>query len=159
MNLKITFSIIKRQLTVEKFIAGVTNEKIIMQATSGGWDDYKHLPKGNWIITENPSGYRSYFGLFLSDGNVNDQFLHNGKWRDGIRFGYHDNTGSHGCIMTKPSNGQSYLDGKKLWENIQNIIRTVRRKNILTYSNNQNPNKLDNYQYRVTSYGLLVVTD
>ncbi len=58
MNLKITFSIIKRQLTVEKFIAGVTNEKIIMQATSGGWDDYKHLPKGNWIITENPSGYR-----------------------------------------------------------------------------------------------------
>ena len=57
MSLKITFSIKKRQLIVEKIIPSASSEKVIMQATSGGWDGYKHLPKGNWVITENPSGF------------------------------------------------------------------------------------------------------
>lgn len=159
MSLKITFSIKKRQLIVEQIIPGASSEKVIMQATSGGWDGYKHLPKGNWVITENPSGFRSYFGLFLVDNNINDQFLHDGKWRDGIRFGYHDDTGSHGCIMTKPSPGQSYIDGKHVWANIQKMIRTESSKKLLTYTNNQNPNKSDSTQYKLTSYGFLVVTD
>jgi hypothetical protein len=106
-----------------------------MDATSGGWEMHQALPNGKWKIVENPSGDRSYFGLFSEDGKVNDQFKHGSKWRDGIRFGFHQATGSHGCIMTK---------------RVQKVIR---------YRNNENPSRSDNTKYSIPSYGNLTVTD
>ena len=47
-----------------------------MKAYSGGWDESHALPKSEWLIVENPSGDKSYFGLFYQDKNVNDQFKH-----------------------------------------------------------------------------------
>jgi hypothetical protein len=164
MNLEIKFSKQKQLLTVKYTSPGnkegeTISETIKMEAHSGGWQSYQALPSGNWVIVENPSGYRDYFGLFFVDKQVNDQFKHGSKWRDGIRFGFHDDIGSHGCIMTKPSPGEAYSDAKHKWSKIQKLIRTKRTQKVIQYRNNEIPTQSDNTKYRVTSYGNLTVTD
>lgn len=131
-----------------------------MDAGSGGWENTRPLPNGTWTITEDPSGNRNYFGLFLNDNKINDQFQDNKKWRDGIRFGYHDAIirGSHGCIMTHNSSGQTYEEGKKTWTKAMNLIRS-RPAKIITYTNNENPRRRDDIQYKIRSYGTLKVVD
>ena len=157
--LDIKYSKSKRLLTVEYQPPENEKEVVFMEAHSGGWDSYKALPNGNWVIVENPSGDRSYFGLFFVDKQINDQFKHDLKWRDGIRFGFHQVVGSHGCIMTKPSAGESYFDAKGKWDKIQQLIRTKRPRKIIGYQNNENPRIKDNTKYRISSYGNLQVTD
>lgn len=159
MSIEITFSRNTRLLTLVYKPPGKSSESIVMEAHSGGWDAHNPLPKGKWLITENPSGDRSYFGLFYVDKNINDQFRDTGKWRDGIRFGFHMVIGSHGCIMTKPARGQSPIDAHNQWKRIQELVRTKRPRKLHTYQNNEIPHKRDNTKYNVSSYGNLTVKD
>lgn len=163
MPLDITFSLGKETIVVKD---KASNEVIIMTATSGGWDEHKPLPKGKWVIAENPRGFRDYFALFYVDSNINDQFFDE-KWRDGIRFGYHGDEGSHGCVMTrlydKDAIGLSFRDvkdkGQMVWDHVQDLIRKKGQKKIITYKNNEIPHKRDDTAYRLTSYGYLRVVD
>jgi len=159
MPLEIIYSNKSKLLTVKHTQPGKPDETILMEAHSGGWGAYQPLPKGKWLITENPRGNRSYFGLFYQDKNVNDQFKHGAEWRDGIRFGFHSVIGSHGCIMAKPSAGQSLVDAKNDWSKIQNLIRTKRTRKVIPYQNNENPRIKDNTKFQVSSYGNLTVID
>jgi hypothetical protein len=157
MSLLISFSKGKSLLTMQYSAPGKPIETIKMEAHSGGWDGYKALPVGKWLITENPSGDRSYFALFYQDAQVNDQFLDSTKWRDGIRFGFHTVVGSHGCIMTKPAVGQSPINASQQWKKIQKLIRTVRARKIIKYQNNENPKISDNTVYHISSFGIMEV--
>jgi len=159
MSLNIVFEKNSKLLRITYKQSGKPDEIIQMEAHSGGWDAYKALPKGKWTITENPSGDKTYFALFYNDKKINDQFKQAGKWRDGIRFGFHSIIGSHGCIMTKPAAGETYVDAEKNWKKIQTLIRTKRLRKIISYQNNENPRIRDNTTYRVSSYGELTVAD
>lgn len=159
MPLEITYSKNSNRLTVTHTVAGKTAESIVMEAHSGGWDAHRALPKGKWLIVENPSGDRTYFGLFYQDKNVNDQFKHGREWRDGIRFGFHSVIGSHGCIMTKPAAGQSLVVADNNWKKIQKLIRTKRVRKLINYQNNENSRINDLTKYTVSSYGDMTVTD
>lgn len=159
MTLDVTYSKSRRLLTVKLTQSGKPEEIIKMEAHSGGWDGYKPLPRGKWLIVENPTGNRHYFGLFYQDGRVNDQFKHNDAWRDGIRFGFHDAFGSHGCVMAKAAPGQSVFDAHKNWQRIQELIRTKRPRKVVSYQNNENPKVNDNTKYHVSSYGNLNVVE
>ncbi len=158
MALDITYSKSKLLLAIKYVEAGKQDEIITMEAHSGGWDGYKPLPTGKWLIVENPTGNRSYFGLFFQDKLVNDQFLDTGNWRDGIRFGFHNSIGSHGCIMTKPTLSETVTAAEVKWKRIQELIRTKRNKKMVKYQNNENPKVKDSTVYRVSSYGNLDVT-
>ncbi len=163
MPLQITFSLGKETIFVKN---NATNEVITMTATSGGWDEHKALSKGKWVIAENPSGFKDYFALFFEDSNINDQFFDE-KWRDGIRLGYHGGEGSHGCIMTKLHKKEAIglnpqdarTKGEITWKIIQDLIRKKGQKKVITYKNNEIPNKRDDTTYRLTSYGYLTVVD
>ncbi len=159
MGLEVAFSKNQRRLTVKHSQPGKPVEIIVMEAHSGGWFAHRPLPTGQWLIVENPRGYRSYFGLFYQDNKVNDQFKHDKEWRDGIRFGFHSATGSHGCIMARPTAGQSYIDAQNAWARIQALIRTQRPRKVITYQNNENPSLLDNTKYCIMSYGHMAVSD
>ena len=159
MPLNITYSKNSKRLTVTNTVPGKPNETIVMEAHSGGWDAHRALPKGKWLIVENPSGDRSYFGLFYQDSNVNDQFKHGNKMRDGIRFGFHQIIGSHGCIMAKPTAGQPYTQAQQSWKKVQELIRSKRIRKLWTYQNNENPRINDHTKYTVSSYGDMTVTD
>ncbi|CCN83018.1 hypothetical protein VIBNISFn27_750080 [Vibrio nigripulchritudo SFn27] len=164
MPIEVTFSIKNKKLVVKDTS---TQYKIEMSATSGGWDEYDPLPKGKWVIAENPSGLREYFGLFYLDSHINDQFKDNGKWRDGIRFGYHRRSGSHGCIMARPfpndlknmSVPAATMKGYNLWDEVQMLIRTKGTKKVIRYQNDEIPHRKDSTIYRITTYGYLTVTD
>jgi len=157
VSLDIAYSKKTRQFTM-KYIQAGKSEVIMMEAHSGGWDEHRALPNGKWLIVENPSGDRTYFGLFYQDKNVNDQFKHGIQWRDGIRLGFHSVVGSHGCIMIKPAAGQIISDSQKMWGQIQHLIRTKRPKKIISYQNNENPQVRDNTKYNISSYGDMTVT-
>ena len=159
MLVSVEFSKICRKLVLKKHFSGKT-QVMEMDAASGGWPNARALPKGAWTIAENPSGDRSYFALFYHDGNINDQFLDNNKWRDGIRLGYHHSRyqGSHGCIMTQNSDRQTIEEGRKVWGKIQELIRS-RPSRIIAYKNNENPWRRDNAKYNLRSYGTLKVID
>jgi len=154
MPLEITYSNNSKRLSVTHSEAGKSIETITMEAHSGGWDAHRALPKGKWLIVKNPSGDRSYFGLSYQDANVNDQFKHETKWRDGIRFGFHGAIGSHGCIMTTPALGQTFADAQLNWKKIQQKIRTRRTRKPHTYQNNENPRINDQNKYTVSRYAL-----
>ncbi len=138
---------------------GDKKEVVVMKAYSGGWDGSRALPKGEWLIVENPSGDRSYFGLFYQDKSVNDQFKHGLQWRDGIRLGFHHDEGSHGCIMGTQADGQGFHEARKTWERIQHLIRTKRPNYVVSYKNNENPRVRDNTKYHISSYGNMTVTE
>ncbi len=138
---------------------GEKKEVIVMKAHSGGWDEYRALPKGKWLIVENPNGDRTYFGLFYQDENVNDQFKHGTQWRDGIRLGFHGDDASHGCIMVTPARSQTFGDAQKNWIKIQKLIRTKRPKHVISYRNNESPRTRDNTKFHISSYGNMAVTD
>jgi len=160
MSLTVTYSKKTRQITVKYTQASKPNEAqvIVMEAHSGGWDKHQALPEGKWLIVENPSGDRTYFGLFFQDKNVNDQFEHGIQWRDGIRLGFHSVVGSHGCIMIKPAAGQKLSTARKAWKEIQQLIRIKRPRKVITYQNNENPKIRDDTKYRISSYGYMIVT-
>lgn len=130
-----------------------------MKAYSGGWDEFRALPKGKWLIVENPSGDKTYFGLFYQDKSVNDQFKHDAEWRDGIRLGFHREEGSHGCIMLTKAGDQKFRDAQKTWKKIQHLIRTRRPKHVISYQNNENPRIRDNTKFYISSYGSMRVID
>lgn len=162
MTLEITFSISKQLLTVGYNSPGKPSEEITIRALSGGWDNHKPLPVGQWLIVENPTGNRNYFGLFYKDRQINDQFFDIDHWRDGIRFGYHETTeaGSHGCIMTSPPDrysGNQAAEAREKWVRIQQLIRAVRPRKILRYKNNENPKINNTSSYAVSSYGYMQV--
>ena len=90
----------------------------------GSWDYADSLPAGEYRIVENPTGNRNYFGLFFLDSNVNDQFLDGGTWRDGIRLGFNDFLGSHGCIITRQSSESDYGAAAIRWKLLQESIRS-----------------------------------
>lgn len=159
MPLEVVYSKSSKKLSVTYRQAGKPDEVVIMEAHSGGWDAHRPLPKGKWLIVENPGGDRSYFGLFYQDNKVNDQFRHYNKWRDGIRFGFHSVVGSHGCIMAKPAAGQLYSEAQNNWKKIQNLIRTKRSKKLISYQNDENPRINDKNIYKVSSYGDMTVKD
>jgi len=158
MPLDITYNRRKKWFTVTSTYRN-KKEVIVMKAYSGGWDESRALPKGEWLITENPSGDRTYFGLFYQDKNVNDQFKDDEQWRDGIRLGFHGEPGSHGCIMITQTDGQGFRETQKTWKKIQHLIRTKRSKYVISYQNNESPRTRDNTKFYISSYGNMTVTD
>lgn len=92
MSLQIEFSISKRKLKITDLSNRANPVHIEMDAISGNNHDVRSVVTGEWLIVENPRGTRNYFALFYVDKNINDQFLDEGTWRDGIRMG-HNRTG------------------------------------------------------------------
>lgn len=140
-------------------------EIISMKAMSGGWRyagthiTAQGLPAGKWLITDDPHFSRrwNYFGLFRRDGNVNDQFLHRGVWRNGIRFGHHHEEGSHGCIMTMPDEEADDAALTK-WHRIQELVRAAPTR-LIHYQNNEDPLRSDPNTYTLRAYFDLVVKE
>lgn len=169
MSLEIIFYNDRNELFVQRAARGnAPPERITMRAFSGGWQITKSghkalaLPTGKWLITDDPNRSRrwNYFGLFHRDGKINDQFLHRGVWRNGIRFGFHYQEGSHGCIMTMPldlDDQKSKAKAQAQWTHIQELVRTEMSNHTIEYVNDQDPVRSDPTKYRLRAYGDLIV--
>jgi len=156
-TLKITYDRKEEELVAVLTVDG-ESQTITLNADSGGWDDHNALPQGKWYIVKNPRGDDNYFALFRDDGNINHQFSDGGKWRDGIKLGFHNITGSHGCVMGTPWGGWSGYDfsAKSDWGTLQGWIRSSPTETF-RYQNNEIPNRSDPNWYTGTSYGTLNV--